>query len=80
MNEENKLTYVDPQVIFFCGPTSRSLENFFKKMNLDKELTDPQTELGCSKAKVAAAQAAIEQGLVSEDKPLAMLYNMSLFR
>lgn len=41
---------------------------------------NPQTERGCSPTKVAAIQSAIKQGILSEEQPLAMFYNLTRYR
>jgi hypothetical protein len=49
------------------------------KMNLAKQV-DPQSTEGCSPFKIGAVQHAIKNGILHEDQPLALMYNLSRFR
>ncbi len=49
-------------------------------MDTSNILVDPQTERGCTPAKVAAIQSAIQQGILSEEHPLVMFYNLTRYR
>lgn len=43
-------------------------------------LIDPQSAEACSPFKVAAVKYALQNGILNEDQPLALIYNLTQFR
>ncbi len=49
-------------------------------MDLSNFSVDPQSELGCATWKVDAVKQAIREGILSEDHPLILFYNLDEYR
>lgn len=43
-------------------------------------IIDPQSPEACSSYKVAAVKHALQNGILNEEQPLALIYNLTQFR
>ena len=60
--------------------TKKEFDFNWKEMDLNHPI-DPQSDAACDPWKVKAAQAALAQGIISEeDTYMVLLYNLSRFR
>jgi hypothetical protein len=71
----------------FWGPGLRILlTQNFQQERFGSDLMDvnnaihPQSDAALDPSKIKAVQAALKEGILSEDHPLALFYNLSRFR